>query len=73
MLLVDGESPMAIKLPQGILGELEAIRKSGKTKTYDAPAVMEVAMREGYMNLLNWIREHRREYHQGRLEGFRPE
>ena len=59
-----------IELPAEVLTGLEAVRLSGKTNTFDAPRVIELAFEMGHVEVAFWVYENRPRYAEGVFRGF---
>jgi hypothetical protein len=60
-----GESRMTDEIREQIL----AIRDTGETNMFDIPVVIEIAEREGYYELIDYLSEHKEDYFHFILRG----
>lgn len=51
-----------VNVPREVLRGIIAVRDSGITNMFDAPAVERIARQMGYGEAAQWARNHRREY-----------
>ena len=42
--------------------QILAVRDTGETNMFDVSAVQQIAMREEFYELVNWIEDHKKEY-----------
>ncbi len=68
---MNGEGP--VRVPKGVLEELEAVRLHTRTDTVDIPLLRYLAMEGGEPALVVWIDGHESEYGRGLLDGFEAE
>ena len=68
---MSGEGP--VRVPKGVLEELEAVRLHTRTDTVDIPLLRYLAMEGGKPALVVWIDRHASEYGRGLLDGFEAE
>ena len=61
---------MTVKVTRAVHDQLEYIRESGETNMFDYTRVLEIAKREGFYDLLDWMVDNKKEYGHGILEGF---
>lgn len=66
-----GQGP--VRIPKGVLEELEAVRRLSGTDMLDIPTLRYTAMETGRPALAVWVRKHEPEYGRGLLDGFRAE
>ena len=59
-----------VRIPKGVLEELESVRRYTRAEVLNIPTVRHVAMERGKPALVVWIDEHEQEYGQGLLNGF---
>lgn len=45
-----------------IMDQIKAIRNSGETNMFDIPVVIDIANRDGYYELIDYLSEHRGNY-----------
>jgi hypothetical protein len=62
-----------VRIPKGVLEELESVRRYTRAEVLDIPTVRHVAMETHKPSLVVWIDEHEQEYGWGLLNGFRAE
>lgn len=59
-----------IKVSEEVYEGLETVRESGETNMFDYNSVIAIASREGYVDTVVWLMEHKNEYIQGVFQGF---
>ena len=59
-----------VRIPKGVLEEMESVRRYTRAEVLNIPTVRHVAMERGKPALVVWIDEHEQEYGQGLLNGF---
>ena len=62
-----------VRIPKGVLEELEAVRLYARTEVLDIPLLRYVAMEREKPALVAWIDNHESEYGRGLLDGFEAE
>ncbi len=62
--------PYAIPVPDNVLEEIEALRKSGNVNMIDRPAVQQLALELGLQSAADWISKHPAQYTEGLSDGF---
>jgi hypothetical protein len=62
-----------VRIPKGVLEELEAVRLHTRTDMLDIPLLRYVAMEREKPALVVWIDGHAAEYGRGLLDGFEAE
>jgi hypothetical protein len=62
-----------VRVPQGVLDGLEAVRTSGLTNMLDRPVIAELAREFGFEKAARWIKTRRKEYAEGLFHGFEAE
>ena len=62
-----------VRIPKGVLEELESVRRYTRGEVLDIPTVRHVAMETQKPSLVVWIDEHEKVYGWGLLNGFRAE
>ena len=62
-----------MRIPKGVLEELEAVRLYAHTDVLDIPLLRYVAMEREKPALVVWIDRHPAEYGRGLLDGFQAE
>ena len=62
-----------MRVPKGVLEELEALRLNTRTDTVDIPLLRYLAMEGGKPARVVWIDGHESEYGCGLLDGFEAE
>jgi len=60
-------------LPPKVKEQLLVIRASGETNMFDIPAVRQIALREGYIELYRFLERHKQAYARFILYGERDE
>ena len=65
---MNGEGP--VRIPKGVLEELEAVRLYARTEVLDIPLLRYLAMEREKPALVVWIDKHAQEYGRGLLDGF---
>jgi hypothetical protein len=68
---VKGQEP--VRVPKGVLDELEAVRRYTRTEMLDIPTLRYVASEREKLALVVWIDRHAQEYGRGLLDGFQAE
>ena len=68
---MNGEGP--VRVPKGVLEELEAVRLYARAEVLDIPLLRYVAMEREKPALVVWIDKHPSEYGRGLLDGFEAE
>jgi hypothetical protein len=68
---VNEEGP--VRIPKGVLEELEAVRLYTRSEVLDIPLLRYVAMEREKPALVVWIDGHEAEYGRGLLDGFEAE
>ena len=68
-----GEGRGPVRIPKGVLEELEAVRLYTRTEVLDIPLLRYVAMEREKPALVVWIDGHPGEYARGVLDGFEAE
>ena len=68
---MNGEGP--VRVPKGVLEELEAVRLYARAEVLDIPLLRYVAMEREKPALVVWIDKHESEYGRGLLDGFEAE
>lgn len=49
-------------MTEEIIDQILAIRKTGETNMFDIPVVIDIAERDGYYELIDYLSEHRDDY-----------
>jgi hypothetical protein len=49
-------------MTEEIRGQILAIRDTGETNMFDIPVVIDISMRDGYYELIDYLSEHRDDY-----------
>jgi len=62
-----------VRIPKGVLEELESVRRYTRAEVLDIPTVRHVAVETQKPSLVVWIDEHEQEYGWGLLNGSRAE
>ncbi len=62
-----------VRIPKGVLEDLEAVRLYTRTEVLDIPLLRYVAMEREKPALVVWIDGHEAEYGRGLLDGFEAE
>jgi hypothetical protein len=62
-----------VRIPRGVLEELEAVRLYARTDALDIPLLRYVATEREKPALVVWIDGHESEYGRGLLDGFEAE
>ena len=62
-----------VRIPKGVLEDLEAVRLYTRTDVLDIPTLRYVAMEREKPALVVWIDKHASEYGRGLLDGFHAE
>ncbi len=62
-----------VRIPKGVLEELEAVRLYARTEVLDIPLLRYLAMEREKPALVVWIDKHGSEYGRGLLDGFEAE
>ncbi len=62
-----------VRVPKGVLEELESVRRYTRAEVLDIPTLRYVAMETHKPALVLWVDEHPKEYGRGVLDGFRAE
>jgi hypothetical protein len=62
-----------VRIPKGVLEELQAVRLYARTDMLDIPLLRYVAMEREKPALVVWIDNHEAEYGRGLLDGFEAE
>ena len=62
-----------VRIPKGVLEELEAVRQYTRAGVLDIPTLRYVAMEREKPALVVWIDKHESEYGRGLLDGFEAE
>ena len=68
---MNGEGP--VRVPKGVLEELEAVRLYTRMEVLDIPFLRYLAMEREKPALVVWIDRHASEYGRGLLDGFEAE
>ena len=62
-----------VRIPKGVLEQLEAVRLHARTNILDIPLLRYAAMEGEKPALVVWIDNHEAEYGRGLLDGFEAE
>jgi hypothetical protein len=62
-----------VRIPRGVLEELEAARRAARTEAIDIPTLRYTASEEGRPALVVWLDKHPSDYGRGLLDGFEAE
>ena len=62
-----------VRVPKGVLEELESVRRYTRTEVLDIPTLRYVASETQKRALVLWVDEHAQEYGRGVIDGFRAE
>jgi hypothetical protein len=67
-----GTNDDGVEVPKPVFNHLENIRKSGKTNMFDVETVMWLAYETEHDRTVVWVDEHRDQYVEGVMRGFKP-
>jgi hypothetical protein len=56
-------------MTEEIINQILAIRNTGETNMFDIPVVIDIAERDGYYELIDYLSEHRDDYVRFILKG----